>query len=268
MGQGPRRLTGPQDELVPGCRQRPRQLLWALAAVCFLGFAPASAQSPGAVPDITVRLVSGRSATLSELWASRPLLLALFYTRCVGVCSPYLLSLAETVAAQGGAGTAYDLLALSFDPADDAAAVAAYAARFGLDGRAGWNFATANAEDITALAAAIGFWFKPDTARGQFDHPALTVAIRDGRVVRALEGIPVNARAFRETLWELRGNFVPTYAMPGQNTLLSCFEYDAVTGKARPNWGLLLLVMPALVALAACVVIFAFAPRRPDSAPR
>jgi cytochrome oxidase Cu insertion factor (SCO1/SenC/PrrC family) len=252
---------------MPRCRRRPLHSLWALAAWCVLALPGAAAQTQGVVPDITVTTAMGQTASLSEFWSVRPVLLTLFYTRCVGVCSPYVLSLAETVAAQGGAGTAYDLLAISFDPADDATAVAAYAARFGLATRSGWTFATANAEDITALAAAIGFWFKPDTTRGQFDHPALTVALRDGRVVRTLEGIPINPRAFRETLWELRGNFVPTYALPGQGSLLSCFEYDAVSGKARPHWGLLVLVAPAILAIVTCILIFARAPRPRDQAP-
>lgn len=249
---------------MPGCRQRPRRSLWVLAASCFLVAASALAQSPGALPDITVTTAAGRTAPLSEFWSARPLLLTFFYTRCVGVCSPYVLSLAETVAAQGGAGAAYDLLAISFDPADDAATVGAYAARFGLATRTGWTFATASADDVAALTTAVGFWFKLDPARGQYDHPAMTFAIRDGRIVRALQGIPVNARAFREALWELRGNFVPTYALPGQNTLLSCFEYDAVTGAPRMNWGLLVLVTPAFLAIVICVLIFTRAPRRRD----
>lgn len=262
--------------MFPQCHQHPRWIRSSrvLVALCALvAFVPeAKAEASGFVPDIPVRTIDGREATLSELWSQRPLLITLFYTRCVGVCSPYLLSLAETIAANGGVATAYNVLALSFDPDDDEEAVRDYARRMGLVGKPGWHVATAAPRDVSALADALGFWYRPDAARGQFDHPALTGAITmGGRVVRILEGIPVNPRAFRETLWELRGNFVPTYAMPNRNTLLSCFDYDPVTGRARPNWGLLVLVTPALVAFAVSVLIFARSPKtslpKPDKAP-
>ena len=234
-----------------------------LAVLCLaaaLASPPVQAQAVTLVPDIRVLDIDGRDYWLAELWAERPLLVTLFYTRCVGVCSPYLLSLAETMAAYGGAGRDYDVLALSFDPEDVADEVRVHAGRLGLAGKPGWLFATAAAADVKALADVFGFWYRLDAMRRQYDHPAMTGVVVDGRVVRVLKGNPVNGRAFLETLWELKGNFVPTYAMPGRQALLSCLQYDPITGRARPNWGLLVLSLPGLVALGLTGLIFA----RPD----
>src|SRR5207247_9726576 len=44
--------------------------------------------------------------------------------------------------------------------------------------------------DIGRAAHAAGFWFTWDAAREQFDHPAMLVAIRDGRIVQVGRGPP------------------------------------------------------------------------------
>jgi len=112
----------------------------------------------------------------------------------------------------------------------------------------------------------VGFWFTWDAARDQFDHPAMLVAIRDGRIVRLLVGGTVTAARLAEVLQETRGQFIASYPLPG-NVRFRCFDYDPVTGRATLAWGALLLVVPATIAVAATLMLFArpVNSRRPHS---
>jgi hypothetical protein len=67
------------------------------------------------------------------------------------------------------------------------------AAHLNVSGRPDWMFAIATPEDIRRVMRAAGFWFTWDAAHEQFDHPAMLVAIRDGRIVRLLVGGTVTA---------------------------------------------------------------------------
>jgi hypothetical protein len=37
----------------------------------------------------------------------------------------------------------------------------------------GWTFAALSTNDIQRLASAVGFWYRWDATRQQFDHPAM-----------------------------------------------------------------------------------------------
>lgn len=219
--------------------------------------------APVAVSDAVIELLDGRVRRLADLWGESPLLVTLYYTRCSGVCTPYLLSLGEAERAFGRVPADYRILALSFDAQDGLSQVRAYADGLGLNGRPRWSFGLAAPEVIDGLAAAFGFWYRLDAGREQYDHPAMTGVVIDGRVRRVLQGHPVNPRAFRELMWELQGRFVPAYTIPGRETLLGCLQYDPVTGRARLDWGLLLLALPGTAALALSALVFGRARRRP-----
>ena len=214
-----------------------------------------------AVPDIPLQLADGRSVQISELWRDRPLLVTFFYRRCSGVCIPFLEWVRNATREAGGIGGDYRVLALSFDDADTASDVAAQAAALGLRDSPHWFFAVANREALARITGALDFWHRYDPARRQYEHNALIVGIEDGRVMRALVASGVEGGRMRELVWELRGSFIPLYAVPGQ-TALSCFTFDAVSGETRLDWGMLLLMLPALLALAAAVGIFALGSRR------
>lgn len=240
---------------------RVRRSAWrrlALAGLLLCGpatqaFAARVQDVPG---DLQVLTLNSGKRTLEELWSRRPLLVTLYYTRCPGVCSPYLLALAESLELLGGAGRDYDVLALSFDPLDGPEQVRDHADGFGLLDRPGWIVATADPEQVARLADTFGFWYHLDSELGQYDHPAMTAVLSGGRILRVLEGNPASLRSLRESLWELQGHFVPSYAEPGKQSLFSCLAYDPVTGRTRPNWGLLLLILPALAAFGSVGLLF------------
>lgn len=208
-----------------------------------------------AVPDIPLRLADGRSVRFSDLARDRPILVTFFYRRCSGICTPLLAWVRDAVREVGGLGVDYRVLSLSFDDADTVADVRAQAEAFGLLHAAGWSFAVAERDAVAQIAGALDFWYRRDPVTRQFDHPGLVVAVDGGRVVRAFVGDPGGGGRLRSMVWELRGNFIPFYRIPGQ-TALGCLAFDPRTGVTRLDWGLLLLALPAAAALGGALVVF------------
>ena len=209
-----------------------------------------------AVPDIPLLLADGSQARLSDLWRERPLLVTFFYRRCNGICTPFLEWLRDASRQAGGLGRDYRVLALSFDDADAARDVRAQAAALDLLQSPDWYFAVTDRDALARIAGALDFWYRFDPAIRQYDHNALLVGIERGRVVRALVAGGGDGARIRELVWEIRGSFIPFYALPGQSAL-KCFAFDAGSGKTRMDWGMLLLVLPALSALLAAGGVFA-----------
>lgn len=213
------------------------------------------------LPDIPLTLGDGRSVRLSDLWRNERLLLTFYYRRCPGVCTPFLEWVRDAVNAAGGLGRDYRVLALTFDDAEKVADLRAQAEAFGLLAAPDWSFGVADKEAVARVAAALDFRYRLDPESQQYDHDSLLVGIDRGRVVRAMLGTPGGSPRFRELVWELRGGFVPLYRSPGR-TLLNCLRFDPRTGQARFDWGMLLLTLPAAIALTLAFTTFAGPGRR------
>lgn len=213
-----------------------------------------------ALPALPLRLADGSAHMLSELGRDQDLLLTFFYRRCAGVCVPFLQWVRDATREVGGLGDDYRVLALSFDEADTVADLQAQAASLDLQDHPDWTFAVTDAQSLARTAAALDFWYRRLAGSDQYDHGSLLVAIRDGRVLRVISGAPGQTQRLRELVWELRGKFVPYYASD-EAPALRCIEFDPRSGALRLDWGMVLLVAPALAALAATLVVFR--PRRP-----
>jgi len=213
-----------------------------------------------AVPDIPVRTPQG-ALRLSRLWQSRPLLLTLVYTRCTGICVPFLRSLRAAVNRDGGPGRDYDIVVLSFDPRDTRADLDEAAEELHVRQQPGWTFATAAPADVERLSKAVLFWTRWDAASQQYDHPGLVLAIVHGRVLRVLTGASVHPARFREMVAELRGRFVPSYPLPNPRIPFRCFQYRA-DGSFHVDWGALLLAVPGATALGLTAWLFGFSSER------
>ncbi|HKV81545.1 MAG TPA: SCO family protein [Candidatus Sulfotelmatobacter sp.] len=200
---------------------------------------------------------------LSAIWRSKPLLLTMVFTRCAGVCSPFLHSLKSAVSEAGGLGADYRVLVLSFDPKDTVADMKMMAESLGVKSNPDWIFGVASPSDIRKVSAATGFWFQWDRPLEQYDHPAVVVAIDRGRVVRMLAGATVPPASLSEIVQELRGKFVASYVLPGK-VAFRCFEYDPNSGRYALDWGVILLLLPGTLAMLAtgCVFFSASRPRR------
>lgn len=207
------------------------------------------------VPDIPIRSEPAGMTSLSALWRERPLLLTLVFTRCAGVCSPMLRSLKAAAASVGGAGRDYRILVLSFDPRDTLSDMAELADHVGVAGDPAWVFGVASAEDIARIVRATGFWFEWEAASRQYDHPAMVIGIRDGRIMRFLIGGAIAPVRLNEVIRELRGGFVPAYPLP-RKVLFRCFQYDPASGRWAPDWGLLLLLLPGMATILGTIWLF------------
>jgi len=210
-----------------------------------------------ALPDIVIQTVATADARLSTVWRDKPVLLTMIFTRCAGVCSPFLRSLKRAAADAEGLGRDYRIVVLSFDPQDSAADMDRMAQSLGLKSDPAWIFGVASPGDIRRLAAAVGFWFYWDPSVGQYDHPSLLIAVDRGRVLRMLAGAEVPSASLREVAQELRGKFVSSYALAGK-VAFRCFEYDPDRGRYNLDWGVLLMLLPATCALLS--VAWAFSP--------
>lgn len=212
------------------------------------------------VPDVSLLRQSAPAVRLSGLWEQKPVLFTFVFTRCAGVCSPFLHSLKAATAKVGGAGTDYQVVVASFDARDGPDNMAAMASDLGLEKTPGWTFAALSAEDVQRLAPAFGFWYRWDQTVKQFDHPAMLVAIERGRTVRLLIGGEVSPVRLQEVLDQLRGKFVSIYPLPGK-VAFRCFEYGS-DGRLRIHWGILLLLLPGFSAAALTLWIFQRQSRR------
>jgi len=206
------------------------------------------------VPDIPLTTVSGARATLSQIAHGRPLLLAFVFTRCSGVCSPFLTSWrsADRAIAHGR----YLRLALSFDPRDTSTDMFTLARHHALDDNDDWTFAVGDPSDVRRLADATGFWWAWDETRQQFDHPAMLAGIRDGRLVRLLVGGSITSARLDELVREVSGEFVRSYPLPGRVSF-RCVRYDAATGRTTLDWGFALLLIPIAATGIGTLVMFA-----------
>ena len=218
------------------------------------------------VPDIGLRYADGGRGHLSDLWAERPIFVTLVFSRCAGICSPYLGLLKKTVEQVGASGELYQMVVISFDMRDRPEDLLALAKHHSLEIDRGWTFAApASQAELTALCEALDFDFRWDETRQQYNHPAVTVALREGKFARISVGEEVTPGRFKEMLADARGEFVPIYPAPGQGTaLFRCFDYDPERG-FTPNWGMLILILPGVAAFALAAGMFTAARFRRSS---
>lgn len=212
-----------------------------------------------AVPDVTVTTATGVRVALSAVGPGQPLLVTFVFTRCAGVCSPFLRSW-RAADRSVSRPLAFHRLVLSFDPRDSPADMAMLAHHLGGERDANWTFAVAAPADVGRLAAAAGFWYDWDDARQQYDHPAMLAGIRNGRLVRLLVGGVVTSGRLDELVRELSGEFVPSYPLPGR-VRFRCVQYVAATGRVALDWGFAFLLVPVAVTSVTTAVMFVMGAR-------
>jgi protein SCO1/2 len=209
------------------------------------------------IPDIALRHADGHAGRLSDLWAERPVFVTLVFSRCAGICSPYLGLLKKTVDQVGSSGERYQMVVISFDARDQPKDLLALARHHGLQDDPGWTFAVpADPGELAALCRSLDFDYRWDEQSGQFNHPAVTVALRAGKFVKLSVGEEISPARFKDMVADARGEFVAMTPIPGRpGTLFRCFDYDPERG-FTPNWGMLILIFPAAAALTLAALLF------------
>ena len=207
------------------------------------------------IPDIALTTATGAHVTVTQIARGRPLVLGFVFTRCAGVCSPFLTSWQAADRALDRKAP-YARLVISFDPRDSRTDMLTFAEHHSLRDSDQWTFAVADQDDVRGLAATVGFWWDWDEARQQFDHPAMLAGIRDGRLVRLLVGGSITSARLDELVREVTGEFVRSYPLPGR-VAFRCVQYDAATGRVTLDWGFALLLIPILATTTGTFVMFA-----------
>jgi protein SCO1/2 len=208
----------------------------------------------GAVPDIQLTTSAGARVTLSEASRGRPMLLSFVFTRCAGVCSPLMRSW-RSAERSVRRPAAYSRLVLSFDPRDTPGDMAILAHHLEVEPGEDWTFAVASPDDVRRLADATGFWYEWDGNLNQFDHPAMLVGIRNGRLVRLLVGGSITSARLDELVREVSGVFVASYPLPSR-ARFRCVQFDETTGRVVLDWGFALLLVPVFSTSMATMGLF------------
>ena len=210
--------------------------------------------------DLVFRDEEGREAPLASHIGRRTVVLALVFHSCPLLCSQILGSLTRTLRAvplQPGAD--FDVLAVSFDPADTPSVAkekkGVYLARYDRPGTEdGWKFLTGGKEEIDALCDAVGFKYVYNPESKQFAHAAgIVVLTPGGQTAQYFFGIdypPGDLEAAIKRAGEGRlGSKIASM-------LLLCYDYDSATGKYTLSIVRVLRAFAALTALSLGAYVF------------
>ncbi|HEU4930100.1 MAG TPA: SCO family protein [Candidatus Krumholzibacteria bacterium] len=149
------------------------------------------------MPDVELIADNDSTFRLSSLWG-KPVIVSPIFTTCPHTCTMITESLRDALRGVGAPGVGYHVVTVSFDPADDSAAMRAYRERMQLP--PSWRLATARPDQLAALLTALDFTVTP-MAEGGFAHPNLVVVLGpDLRVARYVHGVMFEAADLRTAL--------------------------------------------------------------------
>jgi len=185
--------------------------------------------------DLVFMDEQGRDVRLGDYFGKRPMVLVLVYFQCPMLCTMVLNDVVRTIRAMSeNLGSDFDILTVSFDPADTPAAAKLkrenYLAQYDRPGgEAGWHFLVGGQQSITALTRAVGFRYVWDTKFKMFAHASgIMVLTPQGKISRYFYGIDYAPQDLRLALLEAAGGKTGSLA---DEVLLFCFHYDPATGK-------------------------------------
>jgi protein SCO1/2 len=221
--------------------------LGAAALAAALLACAARAQEAVQPPDIrksrgnpvpAVELIGEDSTTfaLASL-RGKPMVVSPIFTSCPHTCSYITSSLRDALAEIGEPGVGYEVLTVSFDPADGPAELRGYREKLALP--PGWRLAVATPENLAALLGAIDFQYAA-MDEGGFAH-ANVIAILDPelKVSGYVHGVMYESAALRKEFE-------------------SAVRRTSLVYKARP-----LLIVVSALGLAALVITLVVTGRKP-----
>jgi protein SCO1/2 len=178
----------------------------------------------------------GRDVTLGRYFnEKRPVILAFVYYTCPMLCTQVMNGISSSLRALTfTAGEDFDVVLVSFDPRDNAAAAAEkkrthlkYWASESTSG--GWHFLTGDEKTIRRVADAAGFNYRWDAATQQFAHVSgVLVATPDGKLARYFYGVEYSPKELRMALVESGQGHIGS---PIDELLLYCYHYDPESGR-------------------------------------
>lgn len=185
--------------------------------------------------DIPFKDENGRSVTIGDYFGDKPIVLALVWFKCPGICiaieEGMLLAFREQ---QFQIGKDYQVLSVSIASEEGPELAKAKQTdiieRYGKpEGVKGWHFLTGTKASIARLADAVGYRFAYDAKTQQYAHPAgLIVLTPQGKVSHYFYGVEFRPRDLRLALVSAAGGKIGT---PVDRVLLTCYHVDLTTGK-------------------------------------
>jgi cytochrome oxidase Cu insertion factor (SCO1/SenC/PrrC family) len=158
-------------------------------------------------------LIMRREDTLKlcRIYSRSPVLLALIFTRCSGICKPFLQKLKSNLPPNSDS-EGFTVLVVGIDPRDRPEDMLALAREFDLHDKPRWQFAVTG--EIEKLNESVGFNPKWDSRTGQYEHNAWLVGInRAGFITRKLIGLR-DQRTLKKMLGSIHDAFSPSYPLP------------------------------------------------------
>jgi protein SCO1/2 len=178
---------------------------------------------------------TGQVVRLGQYFRDKPVVLALVYYECPGLCDLVLNGLSHAMGQISlNIGSDYEVVTVSFNPQETwqlaGAKKANYVEKYQRTGaKAGWHFLTGREDAIKKLTSTVGFHYNWDPASKQFAHASgIMVLTPEGKIARYFYGIEYKPRDLRLGLVEASANKIGT---PADQVLLFCFHYDPMTGK-------------------------------------
>lgn len=204
---------------------------------------------------------TGAKKSLTSFFGKqRPVILSLVYYSCPSMCNLHLNGVLDGLKQLSlVAGKDYDLLAVSFDPKEDADLAAAkkytYQEKYNFpDNGSGIHFLTASESAVKTLADAIGFKYKWDNKAKEWAHASAAVLVTpNGVVSRYLHGVYFEPKTFRLSLVEAGQGKVGDII---DSVVLYCFIYDG--SRYGLYWFNLMRAGAALICLIMGMWLFLF----------
>jgi protein SCO1 len=212
----------------------------------------------------------GQPVTLRQYAGKKPMVLVFAYYTCPMLCEQVEQAVVGTLKMISfNPGTDYEVVFLSFDPADtpDAALKKKHEAmsRFARPAtEKGWHFLTGSPEAIDAVTKAAKFRFSFDQQTKSFAHASgILLLTPDGRISRYFFGVEYPPSNVRLGLVDASAGKIGT---PVDHLLLFCYQYDPT--RARYSATVLTVIrMGGVVTLLCMAIGFVIFRRREHHAP-
>ena len=199
----------------------------------------------------------GQPVTLRQYAGKKPMVLVFAYYTCPMLCEQVEQAVVGTLKMISfNPGTDYEVVFLSFDPADtpDAALKKKHEAmsRFARPAtERGWHFLTGSPEAIDAVTKAAKFRFSYDQQTKAFAHASgILLLTPDGRISRYFFGVEYPPSNVRLGLVDASAGKIGT---PVDHLLLFCYQYDPT--RARYSATVLTVIRMGGVVTLLCMAI-------------
>lgn len=183
--------------------------------------------------NVPLNDAKGETSTLGERLDGRPGLIAFVDYTCETVCGVAANALAAAEAGMKGDDLDHRVFVVGFDARDtDADRAAWLAGNRDAAALGGSAFLAGGPEETAALVGAAGLRTVYDPEHDQFAHPAGSLLIdTQGRILRSLDLVSLQPDTLRSALIEASNGTAGTFV---ERAILSCYGWDAETGRYRP----------------------------------